>query len=67
MCKCTCVPVVAIDEAPPRPRYNVSASKSTYVSEHYDSLEEAAARLAELAAEGYASVTLRDNEGDDLW
>lgn len=68
MCKCTCVPISIEDEAPPRPRYNVSANKSVYISESFDELGDATARLLELAAEGYPQVIIRDHEAEgDIW
>ena len=66
-CDCS-IKQAMVAERPPLPRYNVSANKSSYVSENFDNLEDAARRLAELASEGYGSVHLRDNEGDgDIW
>lgn len=69
-CECNCEPKANVEitlEATKRKRYNVSATKATYVSEHYDTVEEAVARMSELAHEDFSSVTLRDTDGEEIW
>lgn len=52
----------------PHKRYNVNANKSMYFSGEFDTAEEAVASAAELIHEGYAVVSIRDNELDkDIW
>lgn len=68
-CSC-CQPteaMVAVREDPPRPRYYVSANKSSYISENFDDLDSATARAAELLREGYTSVNFRDTTAEEVW
>lgn len=52
----------------PRPRFHVSASKTEYVSDDFDDLSDALARVGELAKGGFGLVTIRDhNTETDVW
>jgi len=54
--------------ATPHKRYHVNANKSMYFSNEFDTAEEAVDAAAELVHEGYAVVSIRDNELDkDIW
>lgn len=67
-CTCNCIVQNIAIEPESRPRYHVSASRNVYISESYDTLEEALARTNALAAEGYPQVIIRDNEAEgDIW
>lgn len=54
---------------PPQSRYRITANKSSYVNEGYETLEEATQALVRLASEGYTSVSLHDtsDEFGGLW
>lgn len=54
-------------DVPPVPRFNVSGSKTMYRSSGFETAEEALAEVTELVQQGFASITLRDNEQDDVW
>lgn len=51
-------------------KYVVQASKYLSVFEDFDTVEEATARIAELAVEGYDMVSLRNHENNstgEVW
>lgn len=54
------------DNASEGKRFHVTASKSSYVEEAYDTAEEALAALTQFVADGYERVSI-SNEAIGIW